>query len=103
MLRVLDLDTEAIIRLKHERTLWKPEVNMDEVELNRVRHEKNVWGGIALGLGVTLILLIGFGAVAGVFLAKRSHMERMQAMDAMERERMLRVEAEAIKAAQKQK
>jgi hypothetical protein len=74
---------------------------MDEVEIQRLKHEKNVWRGIALGLVVTLILLLAFGFVGAVFLTKAS---RMRAMEAMELERMHRLEAEqAIRAAQQKK
>jgi hypothetical protein len=56
--------------------------------IRRLKHEKNVWRGIAIGLAATLVLLMALGAIAGVFLARRSQLEAMRAeqarMEAME-------------------
>jgi hypothetical protein len=70
--------------------------------IRRLQHEKNVWRGIAIGLAVTLILLVALGATTGLFLAKlraaRAEEAAMQAMQ--ERDR---AEVEKQKAAQEKR
>jgi UPF0716 family protein affecting phage T7 exclusion len=62
--------------------------------IRRLQHEKSVWRAIAIGLAATLVLLLALGAIAGLFLAKRTqHMRAEEAMMRAMQERD-RVEAE---------
>jgi hypothetical protein len=53
------------------------EAEADET-IYRLQHEKNVWRGIAIGLGVALMMLVAIGVVGGVFLAKRSQLQALR-------------------------
>jgi hypothetical protein len=62
--------------------------------IHRLRHEKNVWRGIAIGLAATLVLLITLGGVGGLLMAKRSQVATMFALEERERAEQARMEAE---------
>jgi len=78
--------------------------------IRRLQHEKSVWRAIAIGLAGTLVLLLALGAVGGLWMATRSRQQAMGAEDAVmramqERERAeaARQDAEAQRAAERQK
>jgi Flp pilus assembly protein protease CpaA len=53
--------------------------------IRRLEHEKNVWRGIAIGLGATLLLLLVLGGAGGLLLARSQH-QAMRAEEAAMRE-----------------
>jgi hypothetical protein len=67
--------------------------------IRRLEHQKNVWRGIAIGLGATLVLLMVLG-LGGLFLAKQSHLRAARAEEAMMRALVVQ-EREAAEAARR--
>jgi hypothetical protein len=79
-------------------------MEIDPDELMSLQRERNVWRAIAIGLAITLVLLIGVGSLGGLLLAKRSHHAmraeveaRMMADEARERAEAARQAAEKAK------
>jgi hypothetical protein len=75
----------------------------NEWDIHRLRREKNVWRGIAIGLASGLVLVLAVGLIGGVFLAKRSQLEAMRAEEAVLRAVQELDRAEAAKEAAEQK
>jgi hypothetical protein len=69
-------------------------------EANRLRHEKNVWRGIAIGLAATLVLLLSLGGVAALLMVARSRQEAVRAEIAMVEAAQQRIEAQAMEGQQ---
>jgi hypothetical protein len=69
--------------------------------IRRLQHEKNVWRGIAIGLGSTLLLLLVLAAVFSLTLLRQSRAQAMRAEAAMmqaeqERQRAEEAQREAV-------
>jgi hypothetical protein len=69
-----------------------------EWETHRLRHEKNMWRAIAIGLAVVLVLLTALGGMGVLFLAARSQQAAVRAEIAMVEERQQRLQAEQANA-----
>ena len=68
-----------------------------EAEVNGLRHERNVWRGMAIGLAAALVLLISLGGLGALLLAKRSAMRAEE--EARARVFQERVDAEVVRQA----
>jgi hypothetical protein len=64
--------------------------------IGRLQHEKTVWRAIAIGLGLTLLLLLVVGAVFSVAMFHRSGVQAMRAEEAMMQAEQERHRAEAV-------